>query len=212
MAQSLPASGGAWTSEFELRGTLLHPPRTVDLMLLVSCCVVCRSRGASVCQSCASQLIAAPPDSPALFVYEGVGRSLALALKRNPGRVAINWLADRIASAVDLPDLVTWPPTSNVRRYRRGYDQAELLARAVARLTGAPARKTMRRASPAPQHGRNRADRLVGPSFIATGPLTGAVLLIDDVITTGATTRSAERCLREAGALAVQSIAVAAVG
>jgi predicted amidophosphoribosyltransferase len=179
-------------------------------VLLASVCVVCRSRGNAVCDTCARRLIDAPADSPALFRYEGTGRELALALKRNPGRAAINWLAERIATAVDRPDLVTWPPTARARRYARGFDQAELLARAVAMRLGCPARATLRRTSTYAQHGRSRADRLEGPSFVATRPIVGSVLLVDDVITTGATLGAAERCLRKAGALDVQAIAVAA--
>ena len=85
-------------------------------------------------------------------------------------------------------DLVTWAPTSSARIAERGFDQAELLARAVARELGVPCRRLLYRAHGGPQAGRGRAARLLGPSFRARAPRRGLrVLLVDDVVTTGGT-------------------------
>ncbi len=111
-------------------------------------------------------------------------------------------------------DVVTWPPTSAARRRRRGYDQAELAARALAGHLGRPARSLLRREAGPPQTGRSAADRRHGPRFTArrgaAAQVAGArVLLVDDVVTTGATLRAAARILAELGADEVHGLALA---
>jgi len=121
-------------------------------------------------------------------------------------------LADRIAesSAVAF-DVVTWAPTSTAHRRRRGYDQAELIARVVARRLEIPAKQVLRRRGSTSQTGHSRRERLGGPVFRAHRSVRGArVLVIDDVTTTGATLRSARRALRSEGAVLVDCWAVAA--
>jgi predicted amidophosphoribosyltransferase len=109
-------------------------------------------------------------------------------------------------------DVVTWAPTSNRRARRRGFDQAELLAHAVASELGVPCRRLLRRVSRSrPQTGRSRAERRIGPSFVGRrqwGAVT--ILVVDDVVTTGATLRAAERALLRAGAAQVLMLAGAA--
>jgi predicted amidophosphoribosyltransferase len=89
-----------------------------------------------------------------------------------------------------------------------------VLARTVARQLGLPCRRLLERsgrpAAQTAQTGQSRADRLSGPAFRARPGLDGTrVLVIDDVVTTGATLRAARRALRDAGAGAVVMAAVA---
>ncbi len=111
----------------------------------------------------------------------------------------------------DQFDVVTWAPTSTHRRHRRGFDQAEVVARRVAAQLGLPCRRLLERAgSSHPQTGRDRIDRLHGPVFRAAPSAAGRrVLVVDDVVTTGSTLRSADAALRAAGARRVQRAAVA---
>ena len=95
------------------------------------------------------------------------------------------------------------------RRRARGYDQSELLARAVARRLAVPARPLLRRRPGRPQTGLDRAGRSAGPGYDALRPATGRVLLVDDVSTTGATLRAAVDALRCAGAVDVAAAVVA---
>lgn len=109
-------------------------------------------------------------------------------------------------------DVVTWAPTSRRRRRARGYDQAELLARAVARRSRLRSRPLLRRLSEQPQTGRGRRDRLAGPRFVAAAVPGATVLVVDDVWTTGATLSAAGTALRNAGAARVLGATLARAG
>ena len=148
------------------------------------------------------------------MLFRSPARRMVLGLKyRNARHVAAD-LAVHIARSVRNPgylDVVTWAPTSARRVADRGYDPAELLARAVADLLGLPCRRLLHRGRRStPQAGKPRAARLGGPQFVGK-PLWRAppVLLIDDVTTTGATLAECRRALVEAGASAVYAAVVA---
>jgi len=188
-------------------------------------CAVCQTGSSELCRGCWGRLQAAPVMlSPAgidwcgaLLAYDGAGRTLLARLKYRNERGAIVWLATGMADLVRSAPLgdpyaaVTWAPTSAVRRRSRGFDQAELLARAISRELDLPCRSLLVRAPGPPQTGRTRHDRLDGPTFdlVGTGRTPPAVLLIDDVITTGTTVSSAATVLRSAGVGRVDVVAAA---
>lgn len=148
-----------------------------------------------------------------LFPYSGTGRALLGALKYRNGRSLVPWLGVAMARLVagTPADVVTWAPTHTARRRRRGYDQAELLARAVARALGVPCRRLLRRTDRAgPQTKLGRAERLLAPAFAPTGDVRGRVIVVDDVVTTGATLAVAAAVLRSAGGVEVACLAAAA--
>jgi predicted amidophosphoribosyltransferase len=150
---------------------------------------------------------------PAVLAFSGPGRRLLLALKYGNAKPVVRSLAGAMARQARRHevDVVTWAPTSASRRRHRGYDQAEVLARAVAWRLGVPCRGLLRRVdSGPPQTGRSRYERLTGPAFVARRRVRGAVLVVDDVVTTGATPRAAEAALHQAGARAVHCLAAAA--
>ena len=115
-------------------------------------------------------------------------------------------------------DAVTWVPVSAKRLRRRGYDQAELLARQTAALLGAPVFRMLkkRRNNPAQSTlpaDRRRANVLGAYEAVDADAFSGKrVLLIDDVVTTGATLSECSRVLRTAGANDVVCAAFAAAG
>lgn len=142
---------------------------------------------------------------PALFAYEDHGARIVQALKYRDGRRLVAPLAGALAGcwaevAPAAPGLVvTWVPTSPSRRRSRGFDQSELLARAVARRLGAsPQRLLQRRPGPA-QTGLDRAARERSAGYRAITRAGGPVLLLDDVCTTGSTLRAASAALAAAG-------------
>jgi predicted amidophosphoribosyltransferase len=102
--------------------------------------------------------------------------------------------------------VVTWVPLGRRRRRQRGFDQAEALARAVAAEAGWPVRRLLDRVvETTPQARRSGAERRLAlqGAFRARTPPPPWVVLVDDVLTSGATTAACAETLRTAGAAEV---------
>lgn len=180
-------------------------------MLLATRCAGCGRIGPTPCAACVATMARAGPVTPvagldrvaAALAYDGAAREVVARVKYRNERAVVGWLAALVAELLrpGEVDVVTWAPTTEARRRRRGFDQAELLARRVARECGLPCRDLLRRGAGPPQTGRDAAHRQVGPAFSPRRRLDGvAVAVIDDVVTTGATLGAAGRALGAAGA------------
>lgn len=132
------------------------------------------------------------------------------------GALMAQCLSDRWDGRVDL---VTWAPLHPRRKKRRGYDQAELLARRVGEAAGLPVAPTLEKIRAAGEQSRlqsveDRRANIAG----AYRPLPGVelagkrVVLVDDVVTTGSTLAECAACLRRAGADAVAALTLARAG
>jgi predicted amidophosphoribosyltransferase len=103
-------------------------------------------------------------------------------------------------------------PTTTLRRAWRGFELTEVLADAVARAVDAPVERALRRERAGSQAALDHAARqsAARQTWRAFRPLRGTVILVDDVLTTGATARAcADECLG-AGARAVMLVVAAA--
>jgi predicted amidophosphoribosyltransferase len=184
-------------------------------------CPVCGSVAGAPCAACVAGMRPAPggleppPGLAALHAalrYEGVGRELVARLKYRDARAAVGWVADAMVRRLGPPPpaaVVTWAPTSAGRARQRGFDQAELLARAVARRLRRPARPLLRRTGELAQTGRSRAERLASVAFVARRSASGPVVVVDDVVTTGATLSAAAGALLAVGATPVVGLVAA---
>jgi predicted amidophosphoribosyltransferase len=186
-------------------------------------CLGCAEQGSALCPACR-------PDTPLLTPggvwaageYEDGLRDALLAYKERGRRdlagVLGTLLADAVRAAGPPPGVVLVPVPSSRRAVRdRGGDHVLRLARRTSRLTGIPVRRPLRlvrsvadsaglgtQARAANLHRAMAASR---PSRLGTA---ATVLLVDDIVTTGATFAEASRALRMSGWRVVAAAAVAA--
>jgi predicted amidophosphoribosyltransferase len=152
----------------------------------------------------------------ALLSYRGAARELVARAKYRNQRAGLRWLAEGMAGLLTREfDAITWAPASPSHVRSRGFDHGELLAGAVAKALGGAAEPLLERRTGASLTGLSAAQRRGGPRLEARRahrayPLAGlTVLVVDDVITTGATLATAAATLRSQGAHSVLAVAAA---
>lgn len=145
--------------------------------------------------------------------YEGAAKQLVSRLKFERASAAADVMAVQLDAVLPYlpPDtVVVHVPTATSRVRMRGYDQAQLVARALARRRGWRAMQLLARLGQTRQVGavRETRRRQLQQAYLPRNhaAIRGAkLLLIDDVLTTGATIEAAARTLREAGAQQVDA-------
>ncbi len=216
-----------------------HPiGRLLDLALPAAC-AGCGAEGDALCRSCLPALharLALPPGTPLGLAegppepllqldwcspFGGVTRRALHALKYTGEQrlaaplgaaVAARW---RVAGAGG--DLLVPVPVHEVRRRERGYDQAELIAAATSDVLDVPWQRSLVRARATTAQyrldRRHRARNVHGAFEVRAGfgPAVARrwVVLVDDVVTTGATLVACAEALLGAGAAAVSAVTVA---
>ncbi len=193
------------------------------MLLSPPLCWSCRAvagRGRPLCGSCRRRLrplgpAAASASVWAAVAYEGPARDLVGALKFRGALALADSMAALMAAAAPAERLrgaLVPVPLHPARRRRRGFNQAELLARALGRRTGLPVSDCLvRGGSNLRQVGRGRVGRLAGPagSVGVRGPVPARAVLVDDVVTTGATLAACFAALRDAGCEEVTALVFA---
>jgi len=184
-----------------------------------TCGRACRP-DAVLCTRCARRLTAAEPlegaGAPGLdrawstAPHEAVARDLVTALKFRRLLPVADLMADRIqwlAPATVLSGTIVPVPTAPLRTALRGFNPAAEIAAALAQRTGLPLQTCLIRKGGGRQVGKRRAQRIGHPPLIqARGKVPRSALLIDDVLTTGATLASCASALRSAGSVRIAAI------
>lgn len=142
--------------------------------------------------------------------HESIARDLITALKFRRLLPVADLMADRIqwlAPGVLLSGTIVPVPTARLRSLARGFDPAAEIASALAQRTKLPLSPCLARRGGGRQVGKRRAQRIGHPPLIElSGQAPRSVLLLDDVLTTGATLSACARALRQAGSVRVVAI------
>lgn len=187
-------------------------------------CLCCDtlSDGEALCPTCRKSLEVmrlAPMDAGderirSVFRHDGVAKELVLRLKleclEDAAAVLAEYMAEELQRMHLPPDTVlTWVTMPERRRKERGIDHGRVLCETVGRLSGRPVRQLLRRTGKMhTQRGLGREARLrnLNGTFACQKQLSSPVLLIDDVMTTGATASACAAVLRTAGAPRVYAL------
>lgn len=200
----------------------------VDL-LFPPVCLTCGELSEAFCEACRAQIRAVargvePPEGLAevrsVGYHEEALHRAVLRLKFGR-KVALARPLGELLAAELVEVRETWRPDGLVpvpvhwtRAVSRGFNQAELLTRALAGWTGLPLEPCLRRVRPTPHQvglsGARRLTNLRGAfGIVSSRPVKGRrLVLVDDVWTTGATLTECARALRKAGAAEVYALTV----
>ena len=218
----LPMQGGCWLCHTPLsltqQGLCSYCLRALPPLPL--CCPRCGLPAGDALLPCGrclhrpppwQQLVAVsdyrPPLSTLLARYKFSGvTALSVMLAR---LILLSWLTARRQRGLPRPDILLAVPLHHQRAWRRGFNQADLLARPLSRWLGcawSPQGVTRRRAALL-QHqltARQRRKNLRGAFQLEIAVQDRHIALIDDVVTTGSTVAEISRLLMRAGAASVQ--------
>lgn len=196
-------------------------------------CIVCGQEGTLLCEACAYETLEAVPSRCykcqkatkdfrvcdacrrhvrlrhvwVAYEYEGFAKQLIGLLKYERTKAAAPPIAMQLAETLPFLQpavVITHLPTATHRQRIRGYDQSELVARAVAKQTGASYRRLLERIGQTRQVGSSRKQRIAQAQQMfrldTKQDLTGTtIVVIDDILTTGASLEAAANVLRHSG-------------
>ena len=204
---------------------LLYPPRCPFCQRLL------KSSADRLCPACRKRFEALPVGgyrreldgirlTAAPFAYEGPVRESLHRYKFGGVTAYARTYAEFIAKCIDENeiscDIITWVPLSRRRLRKRGYDQVRLLAEELSQILHKPAEKLLvKRVDTKPQSGTGSAEkRRANAAGVYACPQPDRIegkriLLVDDIVTTGATLCECAKMLHTAGAAEICGVAVA---
>ncbi|MCD7729598.1 MAG: ComF family protein [Clostridia bacterium] len=183
-------------------------------------CPVCGRKTArpEICGEC-KEIAPKFKQGVSALVYDGGGAKLVLKFK-NGNQYLAEWFGSLLQKkTAELPacDFITYVPITKKRKFQRGYNQGELLARNLGERLDIPVKNVLNKKRDTDEQKRlsrrDRAENLIGVFEITDKKACKdkTILLVDDVMTTGATANEICRELKIAGAKAVYFAAVASV-
>ena len=142
-----------------------------------------------------------------MFMYDELMRDLLRDMKfRNKKRIATG-LGLLFAKSIELPDeefLLTWLPMHPKKQKERGFNQAEIMAKEVAKEFGIPCKNLLKRTVDTPAqsglHPKLRKENVMGAFETNQTVLGASIIIIDDIFTTGASLDECAKVLKESGA------------
>jgi predicted amidophosphoribosyltransferase len=187
-----------------------------SLRTLVAGCARCGAPTAwpvERCSECAGRRLAFS-SARAAIAYDGPARALVNAWKERGLRRAAGLAAELVVSRIEAPwvDVVTAVPPDAERLLRRGHHPAARLAHELSPRWNLPCAPLLLRTRPSLRQtglGLEQRRRNVNGAFAPCGRVPPAVLLVDDVYTTGATVSAASAALRAGGASTVEVVTLA---
>lgn len=203
---------------------LLYPTKCIF------CCQLVRDYSKEICPACECDLpeihklerkIPFSCGCTALWQYNNLVRESLLRFKfsrkRHYARFYGQALAQKLLTLNIQADVITWVPVSTRRKLRRGYDQGELLAQILGHQMDLPVQKCLKKTVNNPPQSTLNGEALRKANVLGIyKPIHKSffcqkrVLLIDDIITTGATISECAKVLMMGGAKEVYCAAVAA--
>lgn len=216
MTGRLVSRNGALDPEYWAQLTFIQSP-------LCTCCgnpFAASAAGDMSCGACLRE----PPDftsARAALKYDDASAKMILRLKYADGTILAplfaNWLQQAGAKLIEDSDLIVPVPLHRWRLLKRRYNQAGLLAQRLSQLTKLPHEPfALQRIKATPPQGHKskaaRLDNVQGAFTALSGKVQGKrILLIDDVLTSGATVNACARALYKGGAAKVHVLTIARV-
>lgn len=186
-------------------------PRT--LVAKKQCCVFCNklSESGRTCSNCIRKFKLS--GARILCRYDATTKELIGEMKYKNKRSIARYFGNLLPLDLPLKDpLICYVPSDGPTRRSRGYDHAQIIAKTYAKKLQLKPSELLIRIKHSPQVGKGRIGRLknVEGNFVTKKQVANRnIILVDDVVTTGATISECAKVLKKSGAKSVWAVAIA---